>query len=59
MKLLNEPKLKPIDKDLVIEELKRRLSATEYQRDVYKENWIEAEKRGFMYFNKLEQFGGL
>lgn len=57
MQLLQAPQFKPIDKDAVIEDLKRKLLATEYQRDIYKENWIDSSKKEYEYYCKLEKLG--
>lgn len=35
MNLLPPPQINPINKDAVIDDLKRRLAATEFQRDHY------------------------
>jgi hypothetical protein len=53
MKLLSAPQLKPIDKDAVIEDLKRKLSATEYQLEVYKDLYAESEKSAYKYWSEL------
>jgi hypothetical protein len=57
LKLLSAPQLKPIDKDAVIDDLKRKLLATENQRDTYKQNWQWSAEREFKYFNKLTEIG--
>jgi hypothetical protein len=53
MKLLSAPKVKPINKDAVIEDLKRKLQATEYLLEVQKEETARFHKRAFEYWQKL------
>ena len=47
MKLLKAPPSKPINKDAVIDDLKRKLDAMEYQRDLYKNLYEESVKKEY------------
>lgn len=53
-KLLTAPKINPLNKDTIIEDLKRRLGAAEYQIKTLEEQWIESEKKAHEYWNKWE-----
>jgi hypothetical protein len=53
LKFLSTPQHKPIDKDSVIEDLKRKLLATEYQLELYKTLYAESEKSAFKYWSEL------
>jgi hypothetical protein len=58
VKLLSAPRLKPIDKDSVIEDLKRKLLATEYQLERYKSLYAEESKSHFKTWCELQELKG-
>ncbi|MGG2091304.1 hypothetical protein AB1283_00875 [Bacillus sp. S13(2024)] len=53
MKLLPSPKVNPINKDAVIDDLKRRLAATEFQRDLYENLYWESNREAYKYCCEL------
>jgi hypothetical protein len=57
LNLISVSQSKLTDKDIIIEELRRKLIATENQRDVYKENWEWSAERELKYFTKLQDLG--
>lgn len=53
MELLPAPQVNPINKDAVIDDLKRRLAATEFQRDHYEYLYQELNKEAYKYWCEL------
>jgi hypothetical protein len=53
MNLLSAPQAKPINKDAVIEDLKRKLQATEYLLEIQKEETARYHKMAFEYWQQL------
>ncbi|PHA02989.1 hypothetical protein COE51_01210 [Bacillus pseudomycoides] len=53
MKLLQIPKANPINRDAVIDDLKRRLAATEFQRDLYENLYHDFYREAYKYWCKL------
>jgi hypothetical protein len=55
VKLLPAPQIKPIDKDAIIDDLKRKLAATEYQLDLYKKDSEKYARRAYEYWRMLQR----
>ncbi|PEX67032.1 hypothetical protein [Bacillus cereus] len=49
MKLFLPPQINPINKDAVIDDLKRRLAATEFQHDHYEHLYWESNREAYKY----------
>ena len=50
MKLLPPPQINPINKDAVIDDFKRRLATTEFQRDHYEHLYWESNREAYKYW---------
>ncbi|MGH0678710.1 hypothetical protein ACQVPP_16040 [Bacillus luti] len=53
MNLLPSPQTNPINKDAVIDDLKRRLAATEFQRDLYENLYWESNRKVYKLWCEL------
>jgi len=57
MKLLPAPKINPLNKDAIIDDLKRKLAATECELERYKNLYEWQTKEAYEYWLKLEKYG--
>jgi hypothetical protein len=58
-KLLPQPASNPVNKDAVIDDLKRKLIATEFLLEWYKQQAINNNKKEYEYWCELQSLKGL
>lgn len=54
MKLLVEPVIRPLNKDAILDDLQRKLQATEYQLGIHKEDMLRYRQMAYDYWCELQ-----